>query len=86
GNYTDAIKYFKKCLPVAKTANNSLGISMNLNNIGEAYENMNLIDSAIYYYNESLKYSKKINREKGIAICYNALGNAYQKQKRYEEA
>ena len=65
---------------------NLWGVSINLNNIGAAYESLNNLDSALIYYKKSLYFDEVIKKQAGIAICYNSIGKVYVKKTEYKKA
>lgn len=60
-----AIEYFRKSIGLAEKMTNTLGLAMNYNNIGEAFFNMKMTDSALYYFERSLDYNERINSQVG---------------------
>ena len=60
-SYGKALLYYGKSLEIFKNADNHLGLSLAINNIGLCYEKLGMPDSALVYYNKSLLLRAKIN-------------------------
>lgn len=72
-----ALEVFQKSLSLEKNLSNDLGIAINLQNIGYAYQAMGKIDTAINYFRHSLEYNEKVNSSTGRSICLNSIGEYY---------
>jgi signal transduction histidine kinase len=83
-NHT-AIPYFKKGINFTKQPpypNNYLSLTKPhhlYGNMAEAYEKIEMYDSAIYLSRISLQLAMQIDWKRGIAVAYNNLGNAFLK-------
>ena len=81
-----AFVMFKESLEREKALHNELGIAINLQNIGYAYQAMGIIDSALTYFYQSLSYNEKINSMVGRSICLNSIGDVFLQKKQFIEA
>ena len=84
--YELAMRQFQKSLIIEKEADNKLGLAINYQNIGFAYEAQGELDNALRNYEKSLDFNNQINSELGRVICYNSIGKVYIKQERYNDA
>lgn len=86
GEYTTAISIFKQSLLLKKrtgTVNDI--ITANLN-IGVAYKEMGLLDSAMIYYVSALKMSVKSDNKTTIATAYNHIAGIHKQKGNLKEA
>lgn len=81
-----ALEVFNQTLLIEKELNNRLGMAINYQNIGYAYNAMNYPDSALVYYEKSLQMNESINSDVGRSICYNSIGDILLKQENPLEA
>lgn len=82
----EALKFFERSLELEINRDNTLGIAINLNNIGYVYQISEDYDKAIEYYRKSLSANREIKSNKGLCICYNSIGDILFIQEKYEEA
>jgi len=75
-----ALEMFKKSILLEKDLMNDLGVAINLQNIGYAYQALGKIDTAITFFRQSLEYNEKVNSTVGRSICLNSIGE-YDLQK-----
>jgi tetratricopeptide (TPR) repeat protein len=75
-----ALEMFTQSLEKEKQLNNELGIAINFQNIGYAYQAMNQPDVALSYFQKSLQYNEKINSMVGRSICLNSIGEILLKK------
>ncbi len=87
-----AIPYFKKGINFTKQPpypNNYLSLTKPhhlYGNMAEAYEKMEVYDSAIYLSRISLQLAMQIDWKRGIAVAYHNLGNAFLKSNKPDSA
>lgn len=81
-----ALEVFNETLLIEKQLQNHLGIAINYQNIGYAYEAMGKADIALNYYQKSLSHNEIIDSHVGRAICYNSIGKVLLKQNKSLEA
>jgi tetratricopeptide (TPR) repeat protein len=80
-----ALEVFNQSLLLEQQQNNDLGIAINYENIGLAYQQLGKPDVALSYFQKSLQHNKKINSAVGQSICYNSIGDIFLlKNKPYE--
>lgn len=80
-----ALEVFNQSLLYEQQRNNDLGIAINYENIGLAYQLLGKPDVALSYFQKSLQHNKKINSVIGQSICYNSIGDIFLlKDKPYE--
>jgi len=87
GNYREGIKYMLKALDMARRMDYKIGIFNNLGNLGNAYEKLNILDSARLYTIQA--YDLSIQSDMGnflTGITLNNLGNIYSKMGQDEVA
>lgn len=76
----EALKYHKKSLKINEESNFKLGMSVNLNNIGNICEEKGNYDSALLVYHKALKIKELLGDNLGIARITNNLGMVYLKK------
>lgn len=81
-----ALLAFQDALELETKRGNKLGMAINYNNIGYAYELLNKDDDALVYYRRSLITNSEINSNLGRCISYNSIGSIYLKKEMLEEA
>jgi len=87
-----AIPYFKKGIVYTRQPpypNNYLSLTKPhhlYGNMAEAYEKMNIYDSAIYFGRVSLELASQINWKRGIAVAHSGLGNVFLKLNKPDSA
>lgn len=84
--YDEAIFYFEKSLILEAELDNSLGIAINHQNIGECQEAQGELEKALDNYRTSLKFNEEIGNNMGRVICWTSIAQIYLKQDRSEEA
>ncbi|WP_052823430.1 tetratricopeptide repeat-containing sensor histidine kinase [Neotamlana sedimentorum] len=87
-NGTEAIKYFKNIINIAKKNKDTLQIAYAYDNIGTAFQNTNLnnVDSAVYYSQKATPYYLKYKDYKSLAYNYNNRGQQQKKIGNLNEA
>ncbi len=81
-----AIKQFLQSQIIEKSINNKLGLAINNQNIGYAYEAQGMLDDALMYYQKSLAINIHLNNSLGKIICYGSIANIYIQQGKAKEA
>jgi len=86
-----AIRQFKAALDISSTINDTAGVALSLNYIGEAYFDFDLLDSASIYAGKSLKLKQDyLQKDTGdlseIGYSLSTLGLIKQAQKEYESS
>ena len=76
-----SLKFFEQ-----DTATDKAYLVVNYLDLGVAYKNLNLVDSAFYYYHKALTVAKKYNINKHTAGILVNLGDLYQNLKVYDKA
>lgn len=84
--YKLAITQFTQSLAIEEEMGNKLGLAINHENIGYAYEQQGFLDEALDNYRTSLNYNEQIDSNIGRIICYNSIGRINIKKKNYNEA
>ncbi|MEQ9412290.1 MAG: tetratricopeptide repeat protein, partial [Cyclobacteriaceae bacterium] len=86
GNYTEAIKYYKKALEISEEINNENRTSRCLSNIGSVYNEQGNYPLALEYYNKSLAIDEKIENTLGVSKSLNNIGIIYKNLLNYDKA
>lgn len=81
-----ALEVFTKTLEIEMSLQNHLGMAINYQNIGYAYEAMGNWILALEYYKKSLHENDHIDSEVGRSICYNSIGELLLKENKPTEA
>lgn len=81
-----ALEVFTKTLTIEQSLHNHLGMAINYQNIGYAFEAMGEFDVALKHYNESLRENQLIDSDVGRSICYNSIGELLLKENKPNEA
>lgn len=81
-----ALKVFSETLLMEQNSNNNLGIAINYQNIGYAYEAMGQLQTAKTHYEKSLQYNNIIDSDLGRAICYSSIGDIHFKENNINNA
>jgi tetratricopeptide (TPR) repeat protein len=84
--YDLAIAHFKKSMELEKELDNTLGLAINHQNIGEAQEAKGELTEALHSYRTSLAYNEEINSDIGKLICKNSIAQVYIKQNKGDKA
>ncbi|MDA3927951.1 MAG: tetratricopeptide repeat protein [Prolixibacteraceae bacterium] len=77
-----ALEVFNETLLIEQKLHNHLGIAINYQNIGYAFEAMGKYNIALTYYQKSLKQNETIDSDVGRSICYNSIGEVLLKQEK----
>lgn len=77
---------FRKALKGSIDNDNILGQAINYANLGAAFQQRELYDSARIYYGYSLLCNQQVRSELGISLCYYHLGEIYKIQGDYVQA
>lgn len=81
--YRNALSYYFKSDSVISHDNiESLKFSSNLN-IGDAFDKLDILDSAFLFYNSALKEARKLQDDDLIGAAYTGLGHVYRKQSNF---
>jgi tetratricopeptide (TPR) repeat protein len=84
--YSLAIENFEDALSREKTIDNKVGMALNYQDIGTAYEAQGKLQEALNYYNQALKLFTEINAKHGILECNYRLAHTYVHMNLIEEA
>ena len=77
GEYSEAEKYYKKCLQICVKTDNKNGMSVAYNNIGNTYYLTSDFKSAVEYYQKSAEIEEELGNIKGAAMSTFNIGNIY---------
>lgn len=83
--HNEAIRYFRlsaNCLIEVQ----SPYASWSLNNMAEAMESAEMLDSAAFYYNQSLVMKEQVGDFYGASFTYTNLGNLAERKEEFEQA
>ena len=86
GNYNNVISYYDSSLMEYVLANDSLGQSKVLNNIGIIYHNLGDFQQSIDFHLRSLDFKISSGDSVGIANSYNNIGTIYYDLNNYEKS
>ncbi|MEM6687260.1 MAG: tetratricopeptide repeat protein [Bacteroidota bacterium] len=78
GNFTDAIRYYYKALPIFEKYNDSIGLASSFNNIGNVLIYQEEYEKAKKILKKAIAINTKLKRPKSIGNNYNILTRAYQ--------
>lgn len=81
-----SIEAHKNALGLYENLNDTLRMSMALNNIGIAYANLENYEEAFTYYLEALKLKKQTKNQDAIASTLNNIGDLHIIQGEYQKA
>ncbi len=84
--FNEAITSHEKALAIRKGLGNKKLIAMSLNNLGIAYQQMNMYSRSAEYFFESLKIYEELKNRSGLAMAYGNLGVVYSTLGQYEKA
>lgn len=84
--YPEAIQYLKRSLEINKELGDLRNVEINYQNIGSAYDGMEMLDSAEYYYSQALTLAEQLNLPGKILKAKHGLGYVYGSQKQYTKA
>lgn len=82
-DYELAKEHIYKAIRINKVKNNQIELSNNYNNLGIAYQETNMLDSASWSYNKCIEINNELGDVRSNAIAYNNLGNLYIKKQNY---
>jgi PAS domain S-box-containing protein len=85
-DHKNELRYNKLALETRASINHRLLIASSLINVGVAFENYKLIDSAYHYYLAGLDYAQNINAKYFIRRAYNKLYLLAKSQNKFSEA
>jgi tetratricopeptide (TPR) repeat protein len=81
--YRKALEYYAKADSVITKFNvEDLKYNIALN-VGDAYNRLDISDSAYTYFNKSLVIAKQTGEEQLIGLSMTGLGHSYRKMKNY---
>ena len=86
GDYTKAINYFEKAIPMMESIGSTGTLSSLYTNIGVAYVNIDQPDKALEYYFKSITMSENSKDYITLASAYTNVGSAYQDEGNYNLA
>ncbi|MEQ9374684.1 MAG: tetratricopeptide repeat protein [Imperialibacter sp.] len=87
GNYGRAITHYKESILMhQKGGGNANSVAERMNNIGLAYQQLGMMDSALYYVQQSLQAHQALNDSINIAERWVNLASIYNQQKKYNES
>ncbi len=84
--YDQAIDYFEKSLKLEAELDNTLGLAVNQQNIGQCLEAQGKFDLALENYRTSLAYNEQIDSDMGRVICKTSISQVYLKQNQIDDA
>ena len=84
--YDLAIEQFRRSLELEAELDNTLGLAINHQNIGECQEMQGKLEDALQSYRTSLAYNEEINSDKGKVICKNSIAHVYILQRKLDDA
>jgi tetratricopeptide (TPR) repeat protein len=77
GNFDEALRAFRESYNLYNKVKDAIGMLVELNNIGKAYSNKGMSDSAIFYYKLVIKRRLETNNEYGLANSYGNIASEY---------
>ncbi|MET1258355.1 tetratricopeptide repeat protein [Flagellimonas sp. DF-77] len=86
GQYDLAISQFQRALQLEEELNNTLGLAINNQNIGECLMFKGDLEGALDRYRRSLALNDDINNDFGRVICQNSIAQIHLKQGEAEKA
>lgn len=84
--FDKAAEYFGKSLSIAEKINDSLLISYNYNNLGQAYYFAKNYEKALHYYRLSKTIKERMKDDRGIGNAYSNISNVFFDTKQYDSA
>lgn len=82
----EALNYYKKALKSFENSENTRGLALLNNYLGDYYHKTKQANQAISYYNASLKLNEEMQDKFGSSLTLYSLGQLYCDQKNYNEA
>ncbi len=86
GDYEKSASCYLEAIEIDKNNNDTLGLSVNYNNLGKVFEIWEDYSHALEYYQKSLELSELQNDSLRIAVRLSSIGMAYRGMKDYEKA
>lgn len=86
GDYEKSASCYLEAIEIDKSSNDTLGLSVNYNNLGKVFEIWEDYSQALDYYQKSLELSELQNDSLRIAVRLSSVGMAYRGMKGYEKA
>ncbi len=81
-----ATRYLKENIKLGAELSDTLLLLASLNELGNIYQDLNVLDSAVHYYLESARLCENSSREAHLGRIYNNLGKTFTRLKQYPEA
>jgi len=86
GDYSQAVKFYRRGLEYFEKIGNAKGISSCYNNIGNVFEEQQSYEKAMDYYTRALELNRKLGEIRNIGTCLNNLGEIHLKQNQISKA
>ena len=86
GNYRKTVEYLSKSLENYKAINDTIGIAINLINLGIAHKEKAEYSIALENYLEGTTLFEKLKDSSSLISCYSAIGNLYRQIKEPERS
>ncbi len=86
GNFSEALKQYRKALKIRKQNNDSLGMASIHSNMGAVFERMTAFDSSMVYYLKALPYFEKTKNDRYVDYVKNNMGVVYELMRNFPEA
>lgn len=80
-----ATQYLKNNISLGKELSDTMMLLASMNELGNIYQDLNIMDSAVRYYLECAKLCNNASREKHLGPIYNNLGKSFTRLKNYSE-
>lgn len=84
-NNKEAIKYYRNSIKL-EDSNNKEQLSIRYYNLGEAFQNLQELDSSFFYFSNSLLLEELQNNKYGIAYAHYGLGNLMFDWKKFNKS
>lgn len=85
-NFTKAIDYVSRAIPLYEKYNQKYFVSLAKANLGTGYYNLKEYDNALKFYQEGLQLAIETEGEILEGYCYNSIGKVKQDKGHFEEA
>lgn len=86
GDYSTALHYDNIALQHSRATHDSLGISVDYNNIGNDYFDLGEYDEAYNYFTQSYRIAKEINDSLRMTIAMHNVGRVFKELGQYDRA
>jgi tetratricopeptide (TPR) repeat protein len=86
GDYSMAIRHYKKSLGYYERVDYSRGISAVYNNIGNVFEEQKRYDKALEYYGKALALNRGLGIDRNTGTCLNNIGEVHLKNNKLRKA